>query len=211
MVTREWSERHIVELIKKNGGGAGDPMVTVAVPTMNYQASKTPTVIRAVLTTINSQEGTYAVDPVATYYTVDNVGSAATDLLVPSNFPVGDPFAGFMWPREIQGKRPNFPFSFSRAHTLQMLAARATGTDYVRGSASFRARSSFHWGSNMTFSSNPDLSGVWGGITDDYQRFYALEIMNTGVRDLVQDFVDTFGENPAYVTAWHVNSPVPIP
>lgn len=212
MVTREWSERHIIELIKKNSGGAGDPIVSVAAPTMNLQSSLSPSVPRDVLIVINSQEATYQVDPVGTYYTVDNRGSVDTSRMAPSNFVTGQPFAGFMWPREIQNKYPNFPFRLSSSHTLDMMAAGGTGNqDYLIGSASFRIRMTSNWSSNLTISSRPSLSGVWGGVNDDRQRFYVLEIMNSGVQDLAQNYVDTYGRNPTYITAWHTNSPVPYP
>lgn len=200
MVTREWSERHIVELIKKNGGG--DSMASFVAPTMNFQASPTANVLREVYVTVDSHNY-----PVSTYYTVTLAGSANDGPMVPSNFEAGQPFVGFMWPRNIPK-----PWNVTITHNLDMLAGGGSGvTNYTMGSATFEMSRSARWGVDMEIFTRPNLSGTWGAPLDDYQRFWVLEIMDDGVSNLVDNYITEFGENPKYITTWHANSPVPIP
>lgn len=201
MVTREWSERHIVELIKKNAG-AGDSMASFVAPTMNLRESPTANVLREVYVTVDSHNY-----PVATYYTVTLNGSADDRPMVPSNFEAGQPFVGFMWPRNIKK-----PWNVTITYNLDMLAGGGRGvTNYTMGSASFKMRRTKNWGADMDIFNRPNLSGTWGGFNDTYQRFWVLEIMDDGVSNLVDNYISEFGENPSYLTAWHANTPTPIP
>lgn len=210
MAERPWSERHIIELIKKNGGGGG--LAAVGLPVFQKQGGQVWLSARSAAL-ITGDQGTSGFGSIYGFYmTLDQTECGVSTCMPVSDFGADGVIMAVAWPNQMNGRILTFPYATVGMLTqeLKVVMNRSNGVDQMTGVANFKfTQVGFQGYTFSTASGNATYGGQYMEGPTGGKVYVAIQADDT-LKNLGSAYKAQYGVDPTFVHIYHKNFPDPV-